>query len=712
MPEYSISQGKILQEASGAPRYRVLTADTEQVILCEMDISKLNILSIPADEALTRLEDGDLILCEDNGFLFDTANLTEDEARRFTLYRDVFFEIDETYGPDYLRLMGRCQKPQLKAILEKYNVKPSTFWPILRRYLQSGMRECSLLDRRALGNNKGKQYNYAEKAGRHSKRVPGQGIPPSPEMYEHFDEAIKWMKGKDKKKRKRTVKSAYIWMSKTYYAYNESSGGKLARILLPPTERPTEEQFRDYVRKTIDKQKMDVIRTSAREERNDKRLLNSDVFEGVAGPADEVECDACEVPYSLVSSVDSDRTVGGATLYAFIDVLTRAILAVAIAFDQNSVIGITNLFLNLADDKQEYCAKFGINADKETIDALWPSNFLPRRIRCDRGAEFTSEAMERICREYHIELQLAPPAMGSAKGVIEHLFDEINKMLDPYLEGAGRITKRHDSTHHQDACLTVYDFTAIILNVVLAHNKKQMMNYPAGPELKDILPIPSALWKYYVEKCGAPRPIQEIEKYVFSLMTPIDAKVSKKGIKFKQLWYLADDPELDKERRDAGTHLVPLKEEVRMDMRCVGAIYYIRNDRLMRAPLKAIKNNKEFENCTMKEWEDHLDFENQVKADGKSYNDQVDAGLADAIEGIIDSAKKTTKSTTKDIVGARHEERQLVSAANKIANRLPDVMPGDPPILPEEPVREDTPREEVTAYADFREALEDFNENR
>ena len=72
-----------------------------------------------------------------------------------------------------------------------------------------------------------------------------------------------------------------------------------------------------------------------------------------------VEIDACEADVSLVSELDPDQAIGRPIVYFMIDVYSRIILAVSVAFDNNSILGITNLFLNLADDKQEYCKIHG-----------------------------------------------------------------------------------------------------------------------------------------------------------------------------------------------------------------------------------------------------------------------------------------------------------------------------------------------------------------
>ena len=90
--------------------------------------------------------------------------------------------------------------------------------------------------------------------------------------------------------------------------------------LLPITERPTFNQFYNYVRNNLTNQEKDLIKTSAREQRNDKRLITSDSLFGVQGPGDMVEIDACEADVSLVSMLDNNQTVGRPIVYFMVDV--------------------------------------------------------------------------------------------------------------------------------------------------------------------------------------------------------------------------------------------------------------------------------------------------------------------------------------------------------------------------------------------------------
>lgn len=97
--------------------------------------------------------------------------------------------------------------------------------------------------------------------------------------------------------------------------------GVSSYILMPESERPTLGQFYYYAQKHLTKAEKDLIKTSAAEQRNNKRLLISDSLKDVYGPADMVEIDACEADVSLVSELDPDQAIGRPIVYFMIDVI-------------------------------------------------------------------------------------------------------------------------------------------------------------------------------------------------------------------------------------------------------------------------------------------------------------------------------------------------------------------------------------------------------
>ena len=182
---------------------------------------------------------------------------------------------------------------------------------------------------------------------------------------------------------------------------------------------------------------------------------------------------------SIVSSLDPSITVGRPIVYVMHDVFGSNILAVGISFDNNSVLGMTNCFLNLAQNKVEYCARYGITISED----MWPSCYLPGRILVDRGAEYRSYEAKRIFRELNIHRELAPAGSGSMKGLVEQWFHQMHSSQNPSLEKHGLIEKRYDSKHHKEACLTIDDFTVMLINFVIHHNCSVLSDYPLTADM-------------------------------------------------------------------------------------------------------------------------------------------------------------------------------------------------------------------------------------
>ena len=142
-----------------------------------------------------------------------------------------------------------------------------------------------------------------------------------------------------------------------------------------------------------------------------------------------------------------------------------------------------------------------------------------------------------------------------------------------------------------EATLNIDDYTEMAIMFVLMHNQEYNEDYPLTREMLDqgVRPIPAEMWIYGVKKYGSPRPIVSKEQFMFTLMTPVKAKVCNGGILYKNLWYLEpNDLQLREEMYNAGRKR--LLFEARMDMRNVGYLYYLREGKLMQAPLNPRKN--------------------------------------------------------------------------------------------------------------------------
>ena len=270
------------------------------------------------------------------------------------------------------------------------------------------------------------------------------------------------------------------------------------------------------------------------------------------------------------------------------------------------------------------------------------------------------------------------------------------------------IEKRYDSKHHKEAVLTIHEYTKMIINFVLFHNQQYNKNYPLTKAMlqENIQPIPAILWEYGVAKYGRPRPIPQVEQYLFDLMIPVKASLSKRGICYKNLWYLPEnDSELTKEMFNAGTKKIPF--DIRIDKRDVGTVYYIRDNKLIHASLNSyLTGNDDYAGMTLKEYEDFMTKKKQMDAKGRVYNEKLSSYLYGVDESIVDEAKKDTYANEKELSKHRELDKQNVSRENNIRQRLKE----DKTIEEKKPkdTREDN---DIQGFTGFEEALSIFDDD-
>lgn len=662
------SVGDIAIDKKESCRYRILSLLPQVIVLCQMNISKLKILHIDKAMFISLVSNHSIeIVQEESRIVVDEWYMSDiDRKEAFDRKLNAVVAAVNIYEPFFYDLSSKKLKPEIDEIVLKSGMSKKTFWKYLREYLQSGMKKSSLLDKRIVGGtNKGKAYVFQNKPGRKSDYFENRGVIMDDVIERYFQEALKDYKSG----RQKTLKSVYEKMNNKHFTKTEMVNGVPTMVLLPVFERPTFRQFYYYVQKHLSEEEKSVIKTSKAEVRNDKRLLLSDIMEGVKGPGDMVEIDACEADVSLVSELNSNQSIGRPIVYFMVDVFSRVILAMSVALDNNSVLGVTNLFLNLADDKREYCQKYNLDFHDEKV---WPSQIIPRRIRVDRGSEFKSKEFERVCRCLGIEKNIVSGGSGSLKGLVEQTFHQMHVSQNVHLENHGLIEKRHDSQHHLEATLTISQYTRMVINFVITHNQQYLETYRPTKEMveNDIRSIPAELWQYGIEKYGSPRYISNKMQFYYDLMTPKTAKITRKGISFKGLYYVPENDEfMGHQMFTAGKKGESLK--IKIDLRDISKIYYTRNNEVFVARLNEhVSGNSEFGCLTMKQWDDYRKKMGKMKMEGKVYNDALLSYRYAVNELIMKNAGKSIVSKQMDMKEARELEKQRIALDNKIAKRI------------------------------------------
>ena len=657
-------------------RNRVLGPGQDSVPLCCMDVNKLDIMYIPIQEFERMVRNKEILFQEEETLVFRSEDLSEEAYDAFVKRCEMMQKMSDSYGPTYIKLLGKHKKDLIKEMAQEMKCTNVAVWKWIRRYLQSGCQTISLLDNRtgcAPKKKKHKEYEYKVKPGRPSASGIAEGVVITQEVKDQFAKYL----NEYKQGREKTFVNAYAGLVSEFYSFTSPSG---ARTILPLSERPTFQQFYSYCRKNISSEEKDMLKTSRAEQRNNQRLLTASAREDAIRPGWIVEVDAWEADYSIVSRLDSEQCVGRPIVYLMVDIYSKAIVAMSVSLENNSVQGITNLLINLGEDKQKYAAKYGIAAFDS---ALWPSNFIPHEIRCDRGAEVRSDKFGKICNRLGITRSLEPPAMGSMKGLVEQCFHQLNASIRIELEGKGLITKRHDSKHHREAMLTIEDFTRMVIAYVITHNQKYMMGFLPSKEMLEhdgFHPTPASLWAYGCTQYGLPKMITEATRYqyFFDLMPEETATLSRQGIQYKGLKYHnGDDPVLLSDMYS--TQNSRIKFSVRIDPQNVDHVYYMRNNALCVASLNpGFPEQMSYAGLTWQQYDEYKAELKRMKKVGEAHNLQIAADRRSINKSIVAGAAKEHLAVETGMREARKDERYLTNSENSIITRVKE---DQPPVL-------------------------------
>lgn len=185
--------------------------------------------------------------------------------------------------------------------------------------------------------------------------------------------------------------------------------------------------------------------------------------------------------------------------------------------------------------------------------------------------------------------------------------------------------------------LTIENFKKILYNYVITHNLTYMKNYPLTHDMiaKKVQPIPSALWQYSETTYGALRSITNKDQYLYALLQPVTAKLSRKCIIYKDLYYM-DFSEWGLLQRmyAQGSKSTPI--EMRIDPRNVGALYILDDsDRLKEIPLNIERTGNNYEGMTLAEYLSLRKSKKEQDKLGGIHNEELRVGLLAANENVI-----------------------------------------------------------------------------
>lgn len=643
-------------------KYRVIGFSAGLFAMIQMGTGEFRMLYVKADELSQKLRNAIWAEAPETPLVVDVNRLPESEQEKMRVKKEIIMQVEKEYGPMYESFGSKERKPGIERLMEQYGVTRPTIRNTVRTYLQSGMNDASLVNRNLVMNTRANcSYHYTKKTG----RKPTIGLPNTvivtDEVKEQFKAAIKRYRSGTEL----DLINAYSWLRDTYYA-TWLPNGELQYA--PETEIPTLNQFYYFAAKIMSKEEKDACRTSIVEQRNNKRLLLSSSRIDAIRPGWILEVDAVEADIDIINP-ETNTTIGRPVVYFAIDVKTSVIVAASISLENNSLLGLTNLFINLADDKQKIAEACGLSFDPY----LWPSNFLPHEIRCDRGADFKSNEFGTICKNLGITRTLEPGAMGSMKGLVEQSFHMFQQSFRASLKDHGLITNRYDSNHKKTAVMSLEDFTKLTYGYVITHNQTPLQDYPCDKAIIDakIITAPCALWEYFCKESGTPRPISQasIDHYWYNIMPEMSVSLSRKGAIYKELRYINSDPDLLVRLYNLGRKRE--KMIVHYDPRDVGTLYYLRDGKLEMLNLnRDIPGNADFEGLTWAEYEEYLKKKKELRKQGETIKLDIRSFRRRAFSSIVADADIRISPNTHHMRENRNKVKNDSNYNNRIAPRI------------------------------------------
>lgn len=349
----------------------------------------------------------------------------------------------------------------------------------------------------------------------------------------HFDGAIRNDYLTDDR---RTITKAFEAMLDQHYVVWD---GNRNSIILPEGERPTLRQFENYLRKHYNLEVRLRSRKGDKEfERNNRAKLGT-VLQDCQGVGHIYEIDATIVDLYIVSSTDPNKIIGKLTLYLIIDRKTHLIVGFYLGLENASWTGATQAILSISADKEDLCRRNGVEYDPED----WPAHqVFPQQFIADRGSEMLCEASNQISDDLRVTVTNLPGLRPDWKPLVECGFKLVHQDVadvSPAYDPPSNATKRRGKHYEKDASLTVRDATKIILEAIIAHNRRPMPSYSLSLEELNagIEPVPIQLWNHGIRTRSGLLTRYPEDRVRFALLPRGEGIVTDMGVHFENCYY-------------------------------------------------------------------------------------------------------------------------------------------------------------------------------
>jgi hypothetical protein len=488
---------------------------------------------------------------------------------------------------------------------------------------------------------------------------------------------------------RRTLTATLQHLHETKYTYVDGNGTVCLR---PANECPSYRQLGHFLNSNYPLDERLKRRKGEKRFAQEDRSTQGSIQLECHGAGHIYEFDATIVDVKLVSSKDRSAIVGRPTLYLIIDRHSRLIVGFYLSFENANYSSAMEAILSIGQDKEALCQWLGIPYDPDD----WVAHgILPEMFLADQG-ELTHKKARRIARSLRCQISNVPGLRPDWKPLVECGFAMIHQVIAPdtpaYVRSADNKNRR-GINRDAEACLTLKEFTAIIVAAIIAHNKTMQADYPLsiGQVTDRVKPIPRDLFKHSLLRRSGLLDRMNYEKVRFELMPRDKVTLTADGMAFKRLHYSCPEAEqrgwLVEGRRKRKAL------DIAFDYRLVDEILVFSPDGSGEAFVaKLTKDSGKFAGMSYADVERHFHDVDELTSDKVEVKRQAMFQFHNKTKSIIAEAKAASKVATKGKKPTENPEERVAERGrerdSKAGVHLPPTatVPVAPPMpLPSAP---------------------------
>lgn len=465
-----------------------------------------------------------------------------------------------------------ARKSLLTEHASRFGCSVNTLYKDLRRYWQRGQSKYALLPDY---DKSGRSLVQTQVADAVASLTAGRGRKPAQDydIYQLTDVDAKTMRTVIEKEylkdQRISIVDAYASLVNQHYSFLD---GNNELHVNPPGGRPSQRQFHRFLLRNYDIETRVRGRMGDSDFEREHRKVLSTVMADCRGVGHYYEIDSTIADVFLVASDNVNKIIGKPTLYLIIDRKSRLIVGFYFGLENASWTGALQSILSISEDKRALCERYGVAYRPED----WPAHqVFPEEFLGDRG-DMISRNSSNITEGLAVTVSNLPALRPEWKPLVEcgfRLLHNSIRSIAPAYDPPSNVTRRRGKHFEKDACMTLRDFGNLIVNTIISHNRREILNYDMSTQelLDGVRPSPLELWNHGVATRSGLLTRYPAEVVRFALLPKAQAVVTEKGIEFKDCFY--SFPEAIANKWFERARKSRFKVDVSFDMRLVDSIY-------------------------------------------------------------------------------------------------------------------------------------------